>query len=108
MTRELDTRFRGILNQRVTPALRNCGFVKKGQVYEHIGRGVSWIVDVCRNPLKTRNKSAFTLECGIHLQSLMSIYLNRPEPRRINIGYDMGSTTDDKSGSNEGHTLACV
>ena len=45
------------------------------------------MIDVYRNPLKTPHKSDFTLECGVYVPRLMSIYMNRSEPRRIDIGY---------------------
>lgn len=53
MARELDTRFRTILRRWVTPTLKAQGFAKQGNVYERIGQGLSWVIDVYRNPLKT-------------------------------------------------------
>lgn len=79
-----DLRLSNILTLSVTNNLKPLGFRKHGNVYIKPLEELSWIITVQKSQWNSQNNSEFTLNCGIYVPRVVSIYspalINRPEP----------------------------
>lgn len=81
----LDNRLNTILKTGVTPLLKELG-VKKGQlIYSCDFDGLSWLVDIQKSRWNDEEEAQFTVNCGIYVPGVLSVYANMPEPAKPKI-----------------------
>ena len=85
MTPTFRTRLNAILKEWVTPLLEPHGFRKRNNVYERRVGDTAWIVDVQWSRWKSTDRAEFTLNCGVFVAGVTSVYFNRPDPSRIQV-----------------------
>jgi hypothetical protein len=66
----------------VTAALRPLGFAKGGATYRREVDGLLWLLDVQRSQWNSKERISFTLNWGVFVPGLFSLYSNRPDAGR--------------------------
>ena len=99
--RLVGARLNAILSEWVTPLLESQGFRQKNNIYERWIGDTAWIIDTQWGRWKSDERAEFTVNCGIFVAGVTSIYFNRPEPSRIQvtdccIHSRIGMLADDK------------
>ena len=75
-------RINAILSGSVTPLLSSFGFVKRGNNYEKEIGDVDWLIDIQRSRFDDPDCLQFTMNCGVYMPTVTSMYLGRSEPAR--------------------------
>nr|WP_254200426.1 DUF4304 domain-containing protein [Lysobacter sp. MMG2] len=81
----LDTRFDQIIKAGITPVLAVHGFKKRRYVYERKEGCISYIVDLQRSQWSNASALDFTMNCGVHIPGVISMFANRPDPKNPKI-----------------------
>ncbi len=71
-----------ILRQSATPALKQQGFHRSGNVYLREVDGLLHMVDVQYSRWNDAKEVSFTLNCGVYVRGIASALRNGPEPRQ--------------------------
>ena len=82
MTRDLEKQVRKELQTRLTQHLSQAGFRRTGNGYKRTFGGVSHVVDVQYSKWKNPNKVSFTLNCGVYVPRVVSVFHGTAEPLR--------------------------
>jgi Domain of unknown function (DUF4304) len=78
----MKNRVKDVLQQSLTVALKDRGFKKSGALYTHEAGNVTRMVEVQRSRWNDQDEVSFTLNCGIHVPGVTSIFRGNPEPKR--------------------------
>jgi hypothetical protein len=80
MASVLEKRFNSVIREAVTATLTPHGFRKRGRVYRRQLDELVWVIDIQRSRYNSYAETQFTLNCGVYVPRVSSLYLGLPEP----------------------------
>ncbi len=80
MAKIFDSRLNSILKMEVTSLLKDLGFRKKQLIYACPVDGLSWLIDIQKSQWNDQEEAHFTVNCGVYVPGVLSIYANMSEP----------------------------
>ncbi len=87
MKRTLDLRLDSILKASLPTVLRPLGFRKTRRVFVRRLDDLYWLIDVQKSRWSDKDQASFTLNAGVHVPGVLSVYINRPEPTAPSIDF---------------------
>ena len=85
MKKTIRNRFDLIVNNYISPKLKEKGFLKKRDTFFSLINDIRWVIEIQRSRWNNENEFQFTLNFGIYVPDLMEIFLNLNEPPKISI-----------------------
>lgn len=85
MANILDNRLNAILKKEVTPLLKAPKFKKRRLNYAYGFDELCWLVNIQKSQWNDREESAFTVNCGVYIPGIVSVYANISEPTNPSI-----------------------
>lgn len=85
MASSFNTRLSRILRRWVTPLLEPYGFQRRGNVFAVRFGNMAWVVDVQLSQWGNSERTQFTLNCGVYIAGVTSVFLNREEPVNVEL-----------------------
>ena len=80
MPNTLDNRLNAILKKEVTPLLRALKFKKRRLNYAYGFDELCWLVNIQKSQWNNQEQSRFTVNCGVYIPGIVSVYANISEP----------------------------
>ena len=80
MANILDNRLNAILKKEVTPLLKALKFKKRRLNYAYGFDELCWLVNIQKNQWNDQEELAFTVNCGVYIPGIVSVYANISEP----------------------------
>lgn len=101
MTNSVNRRLHSISSRWITPTLAPHGFHKRNSIFVRRLEEVFWVIDLQWSRFKSASSGEFTLNCGVFVPGVTSIYFNRAEPTDVKlvdccIQTRIGMLADDK------------
>ena len=101
MVSPVELRLNKIIQNVIEPSLNVYSFKKNRDVYVHDRKELSWLIDIQRSRWNDIAKTEFTLNGGVFVPRVISIYINKLEPKKISlkdccIHARIGMLADDK------------
>lgn len=84
MTSPLEQRFNNVIKKALTGPLALHGFRKRSRVFMRRFDTLAWVIDVQRYKYNTQEEITFTVNCGIYVPRVLSLYAGLPEPANPN------------------------
>lgn len=78
----MKNRVNDVLQQSLAVTLKDRGFTRSGGVYSRKSGDITHIVEVQHSRWNDQEKASFTLNCGIHVPGVTSVFRRTPEPNR--------------------------
>ncbi|MGK3970051.1 DUF4304 domain-containing protein [Sorangium sp. So ce118] len=73
-------RINNIIRETLSSVLKSCGFERRGDDYiRRIGE-MSHIINTQRSRWSEENRTSFTINCGVHVSQVTSVFRSLPEP----------------------------
>lgn len=85
MANIFDNRLNAILKTEVTPFLKDLSFKKRQLIYSCDYDGLSWLVDIQKSRWNDPEEAQFTVNCGVYIHGVLSVYANMSEPAKPKI-----------------------
>lgn len=85
MANILDNRLNTILKTEVTPLLKELYFKKRQLIYSCDFDGLSWLVNIQKSRWNDQEEAQFTVNCGVYISGVLSVYANMSEPAKPKI-----------------------
>jgi len=85
MAKIYDSRLNLILENRIVPILKEHGFKENQLTFTRQFESIAFVIDLQKSRWNDKSGSQFTLNIGIYVPEVFSIYTNKMEPTKIRL-----------------------
>jgi hypothetical protein len=81
----LKVRMNALLREVIWPTVASQGFISTKDTYTKELDHLTWVIDIQRSRWSDVEEAQFTMNCGVFLPAVTSVYLDRPEATNIGL-----------------------